>query len=67
MSFLNELSENKQAITLYKYNGNDIKVPDDTIIEAIDKSGTTHVIISKCDIVDRAKLFKFYKELTGLT
>ena len=37
MSFLNELSENKQAITLYKYNGNDIKVLDDTTIEAIDK------------------------------
>ena len=32
------------------------------LIEAIDKSGTTHVIISKCDIVDRAKLFKFYND-----
>ena len=26
MSFLKELSEKKQAITLYKYNGNDLKV-----------------------------------------
>ena len=26
MTFLKNLSENKQAITLYKYNGNDLKV-----------------------------------------
>ena len=26
MSFLKKISENKQAITLYKYNGNDLKV-----------------------------------------
>jgi len=29
MSFLKELSKNKQAITLYKYNGNDLKVDSD--------------------------------------
>ena len=26
MTFLKNLSEDKQAITLYKYNGNDLKV-----------------------------------------
>jgi len=37
MSFIKELSENKQAITLYKYNGNDIKVSSDTVAKKVDK------------------------------
>ena len=38
MSFLKELSENKQAITLYKYNGNDITVDPEISIKDVDKS-----------------------------
>ena len=38
MSFLKELSKNKQAVTLYKYNGNDIKVATDTGVDNIDKN-----------------------------
>ena len=37
MSFLKKLSENKQAVTLYKYNGNDIRVEPDINIENITK------------------------------
>ena len=37
MSFLSEISKNKQAVTLYKYNGNDIKVDSSLAIENIDK------------------------------
>lgn len=38
MSFLKELSKNKQAVTLYKYNGNDIKVATDTGVDNLDKN-----------------------------
>ena len=38
MAFLKELSENKQAVTLYKYNGNDIRVDADITIDIIDRS-----------------------------
>ena len=38
MSFLKELSEDKQAITLYKYNGNDITVDSEISIKDVDKS-----------------------------
>jgi len=37
MSFLKKLSEDKQAVTLYKYNGNDIKVESNINIENITK------------------------------
>ena len=37
MSFLEEISKNKQAVTLYKYNGNDIKVDSNITIEDLDK------------------------------
>ena len=38
MSFINEISENKQAITLYKYNGNDLKVDGNKSVDKIDKN-----------------------------
>ena len=37
MTFIDEISKDKQAVTLYKYNGNDIKVDPNLIIEKIDK------------------------------
>ena len=37
MAFVDEISKDKQAVTLYKYNGNDIKVDPNFIIETIDK------------------------------
>ena len=38
MAFLKELSENKQAVTLYKYNGNDIRIDADIKIDSIDRN-----------------------------
>ena len=49
MSFLKELSENKQAITLYKYNGNDIKVPEDLIAKQVDKD-SEHINVCFIDL-----------------
>jgi len=37
MTFLDEISKDKQAVTLYKYNGNDIKVDSNLVEEKIDK------------------------------
>jgi len=49
MTFLKELSKNKQAITLYKYNGNDLIVNSDIDVEKIQKD-SDHMRICFLDL-----------------